>query len=185
MKRYIRSAIKSFSEEDQDTQRAIVRRSTRPEELATYADSDDYFIQLELAHNPNTPVEVLEKFSTFGNDDNVRGAVVENPNTPVEWFPNLYSTGGWSTRFALAHCPRTPAEILDKLTKDKNFIGAVAQNPNTSVETLVALTKNSNSDARYWAALNPHTPVSAVRKMEGDSNLDVRRAIRMRLNAEV
>ena len=115
MKRYIKAAIKSMSEEDLDTQRRIASDpNTRTEVLRSMADTNEYFIQLDLAANPHTPTDILDQFTDFRKySSHVRGAVAANPSTPRDTLYKLITLGDPIVYRALADNPNTPIDLLD------------------------------------------------------------------------
>ena len=139
-----------------------------------------YQEKIELADNPNTPVETLKVLST-DKQWNVRCGVALNPNTLVETLKVLATDNEWSVRYGVAKHPNTPVETLKVLATDKNstvryWVAAnpnykvinevntlnlsyqekleLAINPNTSAETLKVLATDWNSTVRYYVAAN-------------------------------
>ena len=84
-----------------------------------------------------------------------------NPNTPPETLDRLANDEDYGVRYGVAWNPNTPPETLDSLANDENYWvrESVAQNTNTSTETLERLADDEN----YWAVRrgvtnNPNTP---------------------------
>lgn len=178
MKRYIKSAIKPFSEEDLDTKRSIVRNTGRTEELAKLSDTDDYFIQLELAQNPNTPVDILDKFTNFRYSSHVRAAVASNPNTTRDVLYKLMRIGDPIVYRAIAENPITPLDLLDEIAH-KRSIGysdfsqaqaAVARRSDVTRGILAYLSTVDNSDVKSWVARNPNTPDDVLQRLSNDED---------------
>jgi hypothetical protein len=113
--------------------------------------------KVELAKNPNTPVETLKVLATDKNAD-VRCGVARNPNTPVEIVKILATDKDSWVRYGVAQNPNTPVETLKVLATD-NYCDVrweVAKNPNTPVETLKVLATDKNANVRGWVAENPN-----------------------------
>jgi hypothetical protein len=64
----------------------------------------------ELATNPNTPSEILERLA---NDNNwcVRSGVVRNPNTPPETLERMANDEDSCVRYWVTFNPNTPQYI--------------------------------------------------------------------------
>ena len=75
---------------------------------------------LEVAKNPNTPIEILKDLAT-DDDYYVRWEVAENPNTPVETLKVLATDKNGGVRWGVAYNPSTPIEI-HKLVDSYEFI---------------------------------------------------------------
>ena len=75
---------------------------------------------LELALNPNTPVEILKVLAT-DKKWNVRYRVAQHPNTPVETLNVLATDEHYYVRYWVAKNPNTPVEI-HKLIRAYEFI---------------------------------------------------------------
>jgi len=58
--------------------------------------------KVEIAENPNTPVELLTKLATDKSED-VRFAVAENPNTPVESLIKLATDKAGGSRLLFGY----------------------------------------------------------------------------------
>jgi len=89
---------------------------------------------LELAENPNTPVETLKDLATDQNV-NVRWEVARNPNTPVETLKVLATDENVNVRRRVAHNPNTPVEI-HKLVDAYEFIQKLEDTSQTGTRTL-------------------------------------------------
>jgi len=96
-----------------------------------------YQEKLELAINPNTPIETLKVLATDGDWD-VRYWVAGNPNTPVEILKVLATDENSSVRCGVAQHPNSPVEILKVLATDEdyNVRCGVAKHPNYKIKNL-------------------------------------------------
>ena len=96
-----------------------------------------YQEKIELAKNPNTPIETLKVLATDWNST-VRYYVAENPNTSVETLKVLATDGDWDVRFWVAKHPNTSVETLKVLATDENNTVrcVVAKNPNYKIKNL-------------------------------------------------
>jgi hypothetical protein len=87
----------------------------------------------DLARNPNTPPEALERLA---NDESsyVRRYVALNPNTPPEALEGLANDEEyWHVRCAVASNTNTQTKTLERLANDNDFWvrSSVELNPNT------------------------------------------------------
>ena len=189
MKRYIRSAVTPLADVELDIRREIARDPETSAEVLEqlYSDSiastnwnNKYFIGLELAANPNTPLHILEKLTHLDVDDRVRRQVAENPSTPIELLKYLYrSPGSCDVWIALAKNPNTPNNILWELAKRDTTLEAfnssyeciregVAMNPNTTSDILDYLSTDRSAYVRAQVAKNKNTPISTLKRMLED-----------------
>ena len=156
--------------------------------------------KIELAINPNTPVETLKVLATDENST-VRYGVATNPNTSVEILKVLATDKDWDVRCVVAQHPNTSVETLKVLATDKNsavryYVAKnpnynlldevntsnlsyqekieLADNPNTPVETLKVLSTDKQWNVRCGVALNPNTPVETLKVLATDKNSTVR-----------
>lgn len=187
MKRYIKSAIKNISDEDFNTQRHVASDpATRVETLRGMADTNDYFMNLDLASNPSTPWDILDKFTDFRHySSHIRAAVASNPSATKEMLYKLMKPGDPIVYKAIAENPITPLDLLEEITHKQSFEfsdfspaqAAVARNPNATRSMLVYLAGSKNYDVRAWVARNPNTPDSVLRQLAQDERWDVRDSV--------
>ena len=185
MKRYIKSAIKPFSEEDSDTRRSIVHNTSRAEELAKLSDTNDHFIQLEIAKNPNTPVDILDKFTNFRYSPHVRAAIASNPSTTRDILYKLMIPGDPIVYRAIAENPITPLDLLDEIAHKRSTDfsdfsqaqAAVARRSDVTRGILVYLSTVDNSYVRAWVARNPNTPDDVLQRLSNDESWEVRDSV--------
>jgi hypothetical protein len=88
--------------------------------------------KLDIALNPNTPPETLDRLS-YDKDYWVRRAAALNPNTSPETLDRLSYDEYSGVRYWVAHNRNTPPETLDRLSYDKDYWvrRMVAKHPNT------------------------------------------------------
>jgi hypothetical protein len=100
-----------------------------------------YDEKIELAKDPNTPVDVLEILAKNEEYWSVRRYVAWNPNTPVELLAELATDENEYVRRGVANNPNTPVELLRELAKDKdgNVRWYVAKNTNATEQVLVSV----------------------------------------------
>lgn len=103
-------------------------------------------VELLLASNPSTPMQVLEhiaqcvkcpkvleriaghpnvgkdtlQFLSRSDHNDVRSAVAENENADMEILRSLVRDGNTDVRFCLAENPNLPEELLQELSNDEN-----------------------------------------------------------------
>ena len=168
MKRYIKSAILPVSNEDIDA-------------------------RMDIALNPNTPVDVLNELAD-DKDSDVRLCVVVNPSTPKDTIDKLLfvdkNIGFSELRFLekVALCMETPPDILAKLSQyaDDSVRFAVAKNPHTPIIALNALANDDNPAIRWTVADNVSTPADTLILLAGDMyNVSVRAAVAENLNTPI
>lgn len=125
--------------------------------IAAMAEDTDYKVRIQVAANPETPIEILLKLAK-DKDANVRFAVAKNQNIIF----NL----------------DTPAETLQKLSaiKDKKIAISIARHPNTSSKVLNKLAKNTDRKVRLVVAKNNNSSLELLEKLSNDSNKLVREA---------
>lgn len=140
MKRYIKSAVVSYKDEDDNTKYTIARYTTRPDQLAELADSDSYIVRKEIARNPNTPADTLRELS---HDSAGYYIVGKNPNAPVEvLWEYAKDTEDCDRWVSVVDNPNCPAEILDYLIYEPYVQFQVVGHPNVSPDTLKQLIAN-------------------------------------------
>ena len=109
-------------------------------------------VRVNVARNPNTPVQTLQKLS---NDKN-------EPFYMWKPYDKFVSVAGM-----VAQNPNTPKHILQKLSKNKytNVRENVASNPNTPKHILQKLSSDEERDVRIGVAKNPNTPKHILQKL--------------------
>lgn len=190
MKRYIKSAVTPLASEPLEDKRIIARDpNTSPEVLeqlfAENAYSDDfeskYFVCLELAQNPNTPLNILEKLGNkLDFDPRIRTAVADNPNTPLDLLEELYRYGGITIAMYIARNPNVSEDLLRRISKlskspyaksDYSFaMAAVAENPKTPADVLEYLSYSEDEYVRVYVAKNPNTPIHVLKQLMSDES---------------
>lgn len=187
MKRYIKSAITPLSNESLEDKRMIARESDDPEVLEqlfkdnSHLGEYEYFVCLDLAQNPNTPLDILEQLGNkLDYDTRIRNVVAENPNTPLSLLEELYRYGGVTTAIHIAENPNVSEDLLRKISrlsatpynKSDYFsaMAAVADNPKTPIDVLDYLSNSDDEYVRAWVAKNPNTPMATLKKLLSDES---------------
>ena len=191
MKRYIKSAIRTLSEEDLPTKRELAHDpNTDPEVLERlFYDNKSsldwetkYYVCLELAKNPNTPIDILEQLSNgrLTYDYRIRRGVAENPSTPVTILQNLIRGSDYDVSRAVAKNPNVTPDILRRIAsfvtpahnKDSYFmmLCAVAENDKTPTDVLTKLSHSEDAYVRAHVAKNPNTPLETLRELTSDDS---------------
>lgn len=194
MKRYIRSAVKSVSDESLEDQRSFINDpNTSPDILRQLFEGrnpaywrEDYYICLDLAKSPNTPVDILKQLSDREFDSGIRQYVAENPSTPADILVDMYNDGvaEMDVMYAIAGNPNTPSDLLDTLSMKHTSLEAfksdfdrlrayVASNSNTAPDTLDYLANDDSPYVRWTVAANPNTPIDALKRLLEDDNVSV------------
>lgn len=83
MKRYIKSAIGSLSDEDLDARKEVARSGVSEQYTDQLISDSNQYVRVEVAKNPNTSPELLTKLAN-DRSNKVKIAVAGNPNTPPE-----------------------------------------------------------------------------------------------------
>ena len=188
MKRYIKSAVTPLSSESLEDKRIIARDPNTSAEVLTqlfkdnsYLGEYEYFVCLDLAQNPNTPLDILEQLGNKMDYDNrIRNAVAANPSTPLSLLKELYRYGGVSTALYIARNPNVSEDLLRKISRlsatphnksdYSSAMAAVADNPKTPIDVLDYLSNNEDAYVRAWVAKNPNTPMATLKKLLSDES---------------
>lgn len=146
MKKYIKSAVKSLSEDDIYTKYEVAQRSTRKEDLWLLAKDSNWDIRHTLTYNENLPADIL---TYLANDSmpSIRCRVAAHPNTPSDTLSLLIYDGSSDVRRNVAQNPNTPIEILYKLAEDSNRSVRAALVQNSSLP--MDFRKATASDVDY------------------------------------
>ena len=179
MKRYIKTAVRTLSEESDDFRRELAQRdNTSPRDLAQLAESNNRYIRRDVARNRNLPMEARLKLL---KDDDLAyyDAIYYGDFTPEFLDTLAHDPNNWRFLQAISQhkntSPKTLAWLVDTVNNDYVLSG-VAGNRNTSSETLAKLAGNQNYALRQRVALNPSTPVEILKKLANkDKSVRVRR----------
>ena len=141
---------------------------------------DDYdflmkYGKVNIAQNPNTPVDVLTKLAE-DDDKEVRRNTARNPNTPVDVLRGLAKDKHDNVRWDVARNPNTPVDVLRKLAEDDDneVRQSVATNPNAPSDILTMLAVDGDWYVRLKVAENPNAPADVLRTLAVDENKYVR-----------
>ena len=165
MKRYIRSAVRSMSDEDTLTKMEMAASQVRPEILRELANSEAFVVQSMVAHNPNTPVDVLQQLAEDDYEP-TRTEVARNPKLSKEILAKLAEDPSSRVRGIVAINPSTPLRILSKLAGDHEWTvrKAVLENPKASSSIVERIAKN-DLDLAYKAVSHPNCPHIIAEKL--------------------
>jgi hypothetical protein len=127
---------------------------------ATIFDTPPNPEEVEIASNPSTDPEVLERLGTTKRRS-IRRHVASNPNTPAPTllqlareFPQAVASNPAFPKAAIFDAPPNPEEV------------EVASNPSSDPEVLAKLgTTHKRRSIRRYVASNPNTPVSILWKL--------------------
>lgn len=174
MKRYIKSAVKSLSEEDGRFQWELATDpNTGPRELEQLAQCSDWTVRSNVAKHPNVSVKTLTELSK----DTVRSVlegVTLNPKTPASVLLNLVYSD-YSVASNIIDNPNVTAEILDKLA-DSSISGVralVAEDTKTLPDTLSKLANDPDAPVRVRVAHNRNTTADTLDRLSTDWIIDV------------
>lgn len=129
-------------------------------------------VESEVARNPKTPVDLLEKFSTW-NNSTILLALCQNMATPQSIIEKLVIGSFQTVREAAKVHPNAPQNL-------EELQGFIEGHPKTSPELLEKLASDSRSDVRSRVAQNSNTPIAALERLALDDNPKV--AVRARQN---
>ena len=156
----------------------VAARPIGADALAVLADDPKWEVRQGVAHNDQTPPQVLE---TLAADDcgEVRAAAAYHPHTPPATLEALAADGYWWVRYCVASNTAAPVGTLLSLTNDDDIevSGSAAENramPRSELDTLAA---HEDDAVRTGVALNPNTSEPLLEKLAGDDDCDVRRCV--------
>ena len=122
MKRYIKSAIRDISTEDETTQREVAwAETTRGAELEALVNSPNGDVRGAALGNPNVPLYLLQDAAKSSNPAD-RYNVARNPSTPSDILEQLSYDWHGQVRCNVANNPNTSTEALERLTQDKDWM---------------------------------------------------------------
>jgi SEFIR domain len=147
-----------------------------PKSILSKLVASEGSIRQDIAGNPNTPMNTLEKLAT-DEDPMIRQVIAYNSNTSLNALQQLIKDENHQVRWEAARNSKIPAQSLEELVKgEDSIVGAgAACNPNMPVNTLEKLSTDESSNVRSGAAGNPNTPASAFEKLITDQDPFVRR----------
>ena len=119
MKRYIKSAIGSLSDEDLDARKEVARSDVSEQYTDQLISDSNQYVRVEVAKNPNTSPELLTKLAN-DRSNKVKIAVAGNPNTPPEVLCKI-------------------TENTVSAIRDHRFLTALLKNPSTPMVYCKAL----------------------------------------------
>ena len=126
MKRYVKSAIGDILNESTEAKREIARNPETDvdilNKLSTDYDSGTW-VRWEVAFNDSTPPETLAIMSN-DKEDVVRAAVACNPNTPVEVLEKLISDKDMDVRKHASENPNATPDMVERYNNDIESIKA-------------------------------------------------------------
>ena len=111
MKRYVKSAVMSISDEDPNTKYDLAGEPD-PDILRTLSEDSDDWVVGRVALNPNTPRQLLTKLSNHHNWG-VRYGIAQNTATPIRTLRKLSKDKQYQVRRAVALNPSTPREVVE------------------------------------------------------------------------
>lgn len=141
--------------------------ATSPEALAEFGKSTEEEILIAVSSNPNTPSYVLEglvdnppvlgDYEYMESDDYSRifSAIVQNANTPVSVIRKVYEDWSIAT-YAIARSPRTPVDILEKLSQWQNHQMQLALIENSALPSHLVARLSIERDERIQQAAQTH-----------------------------
>jgi hypothetical protein len=124
------------------------------------------YVNIEIAKDPTTPEEELEKLSESESPD-VLIALASNPKLPSSLFMKLYNVDDFRIREALAKNPSTPLEILEKLIFEgdsRSEEAGIVFNPSVSEELLLKVL-DEKPELAYIVAQRPHPPKTVIERI--------------------
>lgn len=156
----------------------VAARPIGADTLAVLADDPKWEVRQGVAHNAQTPPQLLE---TLAADDcgEVRAAVAYHPHTPPAALEALAADDYWWVRFCVAANTSSPIETLLSLTDDEDpdISGEAAQNTNMPSTRLDTLAAHEHYAVRAGVALHTAASVRLLEKLAGDDDGDVRRCV--------
>ncbi|TQV62032.1 MAG: hypothetical protein FNT15_08110 [Sulfurovum sp.] len=116
------------------------------------------------------------------NDMSSRWAVAKNHHTKAETLEFLAKDGINLVRALVATNPNTPVSVLSKFFFDEKIVrDGLSGNPNTPLKYLLILAQDSDKMVRLRVVENPSFPLDEVAKMADDVEMNVQKAVEVRL----
>lgn len=110
--------------------------------LVHLARSPDTYVRGDVVLNSKTPVSTLRKLALAPNQDlQIQMGLAHNANTPPDVLSELAGSDSEYTRSAVARNPSTPIDTLEALARDPEPLvrGDVILNASTPVEAIAGL----------------------------------------------
>ena len=156
-----RAARANPSAEAEDVHKVDLERQHEPrgpertradlEEMAAHSRAET---RIHVAHNKNTPADILKFLGGERRSVKVRRAVAAHSNTPAETLWSLAADKDLETNQVIALNATAPTELLvDLAGRSVDFALLVALNPGASSEILDALATDSEPLLRYVAEM--------------------------------
>lgn len=146
-------------------------RNTPPEVLRTLTKDSDGAVILNALANGSTPVNAIEPFYDKPLDNAQVGcALVENPNTPPEVLSRWSHSPNSRVRWFVADNPNLPTDDLMRLVQDSHDDTVVTAATNPSLPTLgvAILLAYQSPHLRRMAQKHPNYPhVTDEERIEG------------------
>ena len=187
MKRYIKAAVHSISDEDYDVQKelALFPDST-PEMLDTLADSIYPSIRELVAKNKNTDVSTLLKLCN-DEDPGVKLAISKRPfkEEEIPVLETLLHDPSSTVRMLILWNYTLPDEVLLPLVNDeevevrKNLAGVLSD-----TNALDRLAHDEDADVRFAVAENPATDSGTLHFLANDEDRYVKSAVAANKNTD-
>ncbi|NEO84251.1 MAG: hypothetical protein F6J87_08355 [Spirulina sp. SIO3F2] len=160
------------------TTQAKQQLASRPESpylLAQVMETGDRRAKIAAAHNPKTPIAVLEALATEP-DEQIGLALLNNPQLPVELQLALVHDPSLNVRSALARKRRwhpTPGVVLAALAQDRSATvrALVAHNPDTPISALEGLAADPDETVQRSLVANLQTPIPVLRRLGLEANI--------------
>lgn len=161
----------------------LAKRSQTPssvlEKLIEYPEHNWNFrleIEVAVAKNPNTPLEILNKLIDEGHFK-VKQAVAKRANLQKELIVHLATDYRVQAAKLLCENLHIPATLLEELAEHSHLRvrQLVAAHPNTPLDLLIEAAKIH--ELRLHVAENPSTPNNLLEELALDSREDVQAAV--------
>ena len=168
------------SDPNQDVRALVARSRSAPAELLDgLASDDDYEVLRELAQNPRSSPQALDRVACGDNprsqNPDLQQMVAANPNSSQR------------TLDVLAHCgvgpdvalnPAASAETLAWIADGAGLrlLCDVAENPSCGSDTIAEMGTSSHWEVRARAAMHGACPDNVLERLIGDDSKNVRGA---------
>lgn len=122
--------------------------------LVHLARSPDAYVRGDVALNPKTPVSTIRELALAPNQDlQIQIGLAHNANTPPDVLSELACSDSEYTRSAVARNPSTPIDTLEALARDPEPLvrGDVILNASTPVEAVADLSDDPDAGVRLRA----------------------------------
>jgi len=172
MKRYIKAAVTSLSDENNYVRETVAADPNTRSSILMQLAEDVYYshpMVAALTSNLKCPAEVLDRMlEVVGDDTWAIGEILKHPNLSEASLSRVAMSRNRRIREEIfENLDVVPVEILQLLSDDDapEIRSYVAQASNTPSETLAKMSNDPSSLVKFWVAQNPNTPADVAARL--------------------